>query len=104
MLSLRSQKNKSFQVHFLERIQYQELDAYIIFFISFPSTVYYRILNRDPYGSLFYIIASFLAILYIVVCIYYNPKLLIYPSTPPLSPLVTVNLFSMSVSLFLICK
>ena len=32
-------------------------------------------------------------------CVYVNPKLLIYPS--PLAPLVTINLFSMSVDLFL---
>ena len=32
-------------------------------------------------------------------CVYVNPKLLIYPS--PLAPLVAINLFSMSVDLFL---
>ena len=32
-----------------------------------------------------------------------NPKLLIYPSPFPFSPLVTISLFSMSVGLFLFC-
>ena len=46
---------------------------------------------------------SLLPVLYIVMCIYVNPKLRIYPS-PTLSPLVTINLFSVSVSLFLFGK
>ena len=33
--------------------------------------------------------------------VYFNPKLLIYLTTPPL---VTISLFSMSMSLFLFCK
>ena len=37
---------------------------------------------------------------YVYVCVYVNPSLPIYPSSP-LSSLVTVSLFSVSVSLFL---
>ena len=39
-----------------------------------------------------------LFILYIIVYIYVNPKLLNYPS------MVTINLFSMSMGLFLFCR
>ena len=36
------------------------------------------------------------------ICVYVNPNFLVYPS--PLSTLVTVSLFSMSMSIFLFCK
>ena len=36
-------------------------------------------------------------------CVYFTPKFLIYPPNH-LSPLITISLFSMSVSLFLVCK
>ena len=56
--------------------------------------VYYKMLNIVPcaiqYGLVIYFIYSD------------NPRLLIYPSY--LSLFVTINLFSMSVSLFLFCK
>ena len=42
-------------------------------------------------------------LLYIYYCVYVNPKLLI-PNPPPIFPLVTINVSSMSVSLFLSCK
>ena len=35
---------------------------------------------------------------------YVKPKLLIYPSSNLLSPVITISLFSMSVSLFLFWK
>ena len=41
--------------------------------------------------------------IYIAVA-YVNPKLLIYPPSTILSPLVTITLFLKSVSLFLLCK
>ena len=68
---------------------------YILFQILF----HYRLLQDIEYSSLCYTVGPFLSILYIAVCICQSqiPNL----SLPP-SPLVTINLFSMSVSLF--CK
>ena len=41
-----------------------------------------------------------------LVCVYVNLKLLVYPSPPPhqVSPWVTIDLFSVSVGLFLFCS
>ena len=58
-----------------------------------------KVIEFIEYSSLCYAVDC---LFYIVLCVYVNPKLLIYPS--PLSPLVTVSLFSMSVGLFLSCK
>ena len=58
---------------------------YLLFQIIFQ----YRLLKDIEFNSLCYTVGS-LSILHIVVCIYINPKLLIYP---PSSPLVTINLF-----------
>ena len=40
----------------------------------------------------------------VVSCVYVNPKLLIYPSPPYLSPLVAISLFSKSVNMLLFYK
>ena len=40
----------------------------------------------------------------VVSCVYVNPKLLVYPSSPYLSPLVAISLFSKSVNVLLFCK
>ena len=59
---------------------------YIFVFLFFSVMVYYR---TGYWGSFLCCIEFVLA----------NPKLLIYPSPYPSSPLVTISLFSMSVSL-----
>ena len=52
------------------------------------------------FGSLCYTVNPCgLSVLFIAVCVSVNPVLLSYPC--PLSPLVTISLFSMSVGLFL---
>ena len=65
---------------------------------------HYRLLQDIEYSSLCYTVGPFyLSTLYIVVCICQSqtPNL----SLPdPLSPLVTISLFSVSVNLFLFCK
>ena len=58
-----------------------------------------RILNIVPCAIQWDLVDLF----YIQNCVSVNLKLLIYPF-PRLSPLVTINLFSMSVSLFLFCN
>lgn len=60
---------------------------------------YYKIMTIIPYAIQY---SCFLSILYIVIYIYlsYNPNLSFSPS---LSPLVTINLFPISVNLFLFC-
>ena len=69
----------------------------IFFFqIFFPC----RLLQNIEYTSLYYTVGPFwLSILDTVVCVYVNPKHLIYPP----SSLITISLFSMSVGLFLFC-
>ena len=65
---------------------------YIIFCIPF----HYGLLQDIEYSSLCYTVGPCcLSIFYIVVCVSANPKLLIYSSPNPLSPLVTIRLFSM---------
>ena len=69
--------------------------------ILFQILFHYRLLQGIEYSSLYYIIGPCcLSMLYIVVCICWSqiPNL----SLPHLSPLVTINLFSMCVSLFLV--
>ena len=71
--------------------------THILFQILFP----YRLQLDIEYSSLFYTVGPcWLSILYIIV-VYINTRLLIY--LPP-SLLVTINLFSMPVSLFLFYK
>ena len=75
----------------------------VYIYILFQILFHYSLLQDIEYSSLCYAVEpSCLSILYLVVCISVNSKLLIYPSPP--SSLVTINLFSMSVSLFLFCK
>ena len=72
---------------------------YVLILILF----HYRLLKDFEYSSLCYTVGPCcLSLLYIVVCIcsFQTPNL----SPSPLSPLVTLGLFSMSVSLFLFCK
>ena len=65
-----------------------------IFLKFFPHIGHYRVLNRIPW--------SLLSILYTVVCVYYKPHLPIYPFLT--YPLVTISLFSKSVTLLLFCQ
>ena len=77
---------------------------YVYIYILFLVLFHYRLLQDIEYSSLCYTVGPCcLSILYIYYCVYFNPKFLIYPFLP-LSPLVTISLFSMSVSLFLFCK
>ena len=62
-----------------------------------------KLLKDNGYNSLWCIIYPwYLSILYIVVCIYQSHTLN-FPLFLSLSPLITTDLFSMSVSLFLFC-
>ena len=74
--------------------------------VLFQILFHYILLQDIEYSSVCYIVGPCcLPVLYTVVCIYVNPKLLIYLSPQcRLSPLVTIGLFSMSVSLFLFRK
>ena len=70
--------------------------TYIFFFqILFP----HRLLQNIEYNSLCYTVSLYwLSILYILLCVFVNAKLLIYPfPSPQLSPLETISLFSMYV-------
>ena len=74
----------------------QQSNSVIYFFLIL---FHYRLLPDIKYSSLCYTVnPCCLRILYIVVSV--NTILLIYPSLS-LSPLVTISLFSMSVTLFL---
>ena len=68
-----------------------------IFFFRFFSI---RLLQYMEYSSLCYA-AGPCFLFYILLHIYVNPKLLVYPSLH-LPLLVTINMFSMSVSLFVL--
>ena len=69
-------------------------------FLDFFSHIgHYRVLSRVP-RAIQQVLISYL--FYIQQCEYVNPNLPIYPSH--LSPLVTIRLFSTSVTLFLFCK
>ena len=71
-----------------------------LFFFGFPSHLgHHSALSRVPCVTQ-QILISYL--FYTQQCIYVNPNLPIHP-TPP-SPLVSIHLFSTSVSLFLLCK
>ena len=78
----------------------------IYIYNSFLILVHYRLLQGIEdieYSSLCYTINPCCLHMIVIVYIQYvNPILLIYLS--PTSPLVTISLFSMSVSLFLLCK
>ena len=67
---------------------------YPLFFRFFSHVDHYRVLSRVPCATQ-WVLVDYL--FYIQQCVYFNPKLLIYPSPQPF-PLVTINLFSMSVS------
>ena len=76
---------------------------YIFFFFRFFSVIgYYKMLNIVPcvIWSVLVIILIYIA----YVSVKPTPNLSIYPSSPLISPLVTISLFSVSVSLFLLCK
>ena len=64
------------------------------FFIFFTLTGYYKIMSIVPYATQWIFVVY---LFYIYLCTHINPKLLIYPF-----PLVTISLFSTSVSLFLL--
>ena len=82
-------------------IQQSDLVMYISIYSLF--TFYSIIDYYIEYSSLCYTVdPCCLSILYIVVGVYFNPKLLVYPCCG--SSLVTINLFSMFLSLFLFCK
>ena len=59
---------------------------------------YYRILSIVP-CAIQQVLAVYLFC--IQLCVYINTKFLIYPSLIPLSPLITISMFSRSVTLFL---
>ena len=63
-----------------------------LFQILFP----HRLLQNIEYNSLCYTVSPYwLSILYILLCVSVNAKLLIYPfPSPQLSPLKTISLFS----------
>ena len=72
---------------------------YILFFFIFFHMVYYKILN---------IVAVLYSRTLWFICFMYGTLYLLIPNSqfippPPLSPLVTVSLFTMFVSLFLFC-
>ena len=78
-----------------------QLQNIYIFFSRFFSLIgYYKILGIVPCAIQQVLVVH---LFYIQQCVYVNPKFPIYPS-PPFSPLVTISLFSMSVSLFLFCR
>ena len=96
----------------------QQSDA--IIYVMKKIFFHYRLLQDIEYSYLCYALGPCcLPVLYIVVCIYsvysniYSSRVwdmlipnsyFISPLLSPLSPLVTINLFSMSVSLLLCCK
>jgi len=70
-----------------------------LFWISFP----FRLPQSRQYSSLCYTVGShYLPVLYVVVYIYVSFISQFIPN--PIPPLVTINLFSTSVILFLLCK
>ena len=73
----------------------------VTFFFFFSVINYYKILNRVP-CAIQWVLVGYLFYMWLFASI--NPQLLIYLPHPPSSPLVTVSLFSTSVSLFLFCK
>ena len=79
----------------------QQSDSVIYMYLLFQILFPYKLLQDTEYSSLCYAVgACWLPILFYILCV--NPRLIIYPS--PLSALVTIILFSMSVGLFLFCK
>ena len=76
-----------------------QLDMYThpSLFRLFSHIIYYRILSWFPYAMQQVLVDD---VFYIQKCICVNPKLLIYPSRPHLSPQVTISLISESMSLF----
>ena len=77
-----------------------DIDIDILFKILFP----YRLLQDIELSSLCYTVGPCCSpILYIVVCMYTLIPTSYFIPPLPLSPLVTINLFSMSVGLFLFC-
>ena len=80
------------------------LCIYVSIYLSFfKFFFYYRLLHVIEFSSLCYTVGSLLFIIYIVMFIG-SPQIPNLSLPPLLSPLVTVSLFSMSVSLFLFCK
>ena len=86
---------------FLLNSKVNQLYIYIypLFFRFFSHLGHYRVLSRVP-CAVQQILMSYL--FYIQYCVYVNPNLPIYPS--PLSPLITISLFSTSVILLLLCS
>ena len=68
---------------------------HLFFQILFP----HRLLQNIEYNSLCYTVSPYwLSILYILLCVSVNAKLLVYPfPSPQLFPLETISLFSMYV-------
>ena len=69
-----------------------------LFQVPFPI----RSLQSIEQSSLCYTVGSYY-LFYIQQCVYVSPNLPVYPS-PTLSSLVTISLFSTSMTLFLFCK
>ena len=86
---------------FLLYSKVNQLYRYIYpFFFRFPSHLgHHRALSRIP-CAIQQVLVTYL--FYIQQCIYFNPSLPIHPT--PSVPLVTIRLFSTSVSLFLPCR
>ena len=74
-------------------------------FFGFTSHLgHHKVLSRVPCAiQLVLVLISYLFYTHCQQCICVNPTLPIH-SHPPLSPLVSIRLFSMSLSLFLFCK
>ena len=81
-------------------VQQSDSAIHILVSILLQNLFPLRLSQNIEHHSLCYAVDC--CLFYIVLCVYVNPKLLIYPS--PLFPLVTVSLFSMSVGLFLFCR
>ena len=94
-----------YNVGFISSVQESESQIHThthTFFFRFFSVIgYCKILSIFPYGIQQVLIVY---LFYMQWCVYVNPQLVMHLSTSPLSPLVIIGLFSMSMSLFLLCK
>ena len=96
-----TQESKQGLLHCRQILYQLSYHICICIYILSPIIFHCSLLKDIKYSSLCYTVGPFKNIFYIQYCIYVNSKLLIYPL---LAPLVIINLFSMSVSLFPFCR
>ena len=88
-----------YQFLLYSKVNHLYIYIYLLFFRFYSHIGHYRVLSRVA-CAIQQVLISYL--FYIQQCVFVNPNLPIYPISS--SPLVTISLFSTSVTLFLFCK